>query len=93
VHRGRKILATNETVTANSSDNLLVDATNGTSEPVQNCTPPAIFDFPSDGFTRVQRQRGWVVLHIMVACYCFWLLAIVCDDYLVPVLDSLCTCE
>uniref|UniRef100_V5I968 Sodium/potassium/calcium exchanger 4 n=1 Tax=Anoplophora glabripennis TaxID=217634 RepID=V5I968_ANOGL len=49
-----------------------------------NCTPAAINEFPPDGFTRQQRQHGFVVLHALLACYLFTLLAIVCDDYFVP---------
>lgn len=59
----------------------------------QNCTQPSIFEFPSDGFTRTQRRHGWVALHILMSCYCFWLLAIVCDDYFVPAMESMCQCE
>ncbi|GLV48648.1 zydeco [Carabus blaptoides fortunei] len=55
-----------------------------------NCTPAAIDDFPSDGFTREQRQHGWVAVHAVVACYCFTLLAIVCDDYFVPAVKKIC---
>lgn len=55
-----------------------------------NCTPAAILDFPPDGFTRDERRSGWIALHLLIACYCFWLIAIVCDDYFVPVIDNLC---
>lgn len=55
-----------------------------------NCTPAAILEFPSDGLTRHERRSGWIALHALIACYCFWLIAIVCDDYFVPVIDSLC---
>ncbi|CAH1183562.1 unnamed protein product [Phaedon cochleariae] len=56
----------------------------------RNCTPPAINEFPPDGFTRSQRQRGWAFLHVVLACYCFTLLAIVCDDYFVPAIKKFC---
>lgn len=55
-----------------------------------NCTPAAILEFPSDGLNRQQRRNGWIALHVLIACYAFWLIAIVCDDYFVPVIDSLC---
>ncbi|KAK9869625.1 hypothetical protein WA026_003372 [Henosepilachna vigintioctopunctata] len=58
--------------------------------PQQNCTPAAILDFPSDGFTRIQRQQGWVLLHAILASYLFILLAIVCDDYFVPAIKKFC---
>ncbi|XP_026463670.1 sodium/potassium/calcium exchanger 3-like [Ctenocephalides felis] len=55
-----------------------------------NCTPAAILDFPSDGFTREQRRQGWALVHAVIAFYCFWLLALVCDDYFVPAIEMLC---
>ena len=55
-----------------------------------NCTPPAVNEFPSDGLTREQRKNGWVVLHTVLACYLFILLATVCDDYFVPAIKLLC---
>ncbi|GAB0086851.1 Sodium/potassium/calcium exchanger [Sergentomyia squamirostris] len=55
-----------------------------------NCTPAAILDFPSDGLTRQQRQSGWIVVHVLLVCYLFWLLAIVCDEYFVPAIESMC---
>ncbi|XP_058461269.1 sodium/potassium/calcium exchanger 3-like [Malaya genurostris] len=58
--------------------------------PGRNCTPAAIFEFPSDGFTREDRRHGWIVIHLLIACYCFWLLATVCDDYFVPAIESMC---
>ncbi|XP_053687793.1 sodium/potassium/calcium exchanger 3-like [Sabethes cyaneus] len=58
--------------------------------PGRNCTPAAIFEFPSDGFTREDRRHGWILVHLLIACYCFWLLAIVCDDYFVPAIELMC---
>ncbi|KAK5646063.1 hypothetical protein RI129_004527 [Pyrocoelia pectoralis] len=55
-----------------------------------NCTPPAIDEFPSDGFTREQRQKGWILIHVFIACYLFILLAIVCDDFFVPAIKKVC---
>lgn len=55
-----------------------------------NCTAPAINEFPRDGFTREQRKQGWVLLHFIASCYLFFLLAIVCDDYFVPTIKTLC---
>lgn len=56
-----------------------------------NCIKAAILEFPSDGFTREQRKSGWVILHVVIACYCFWLLAIVCDDYFVDAVKAMCS--
>lgn len=56
----------------------------------RNCVRASILEFPSDGLTSNQRKHGWIVLHVALACYCFWLLAIVCDDYFVPTMESMC---
>nr|CAD7586816.1 unnamed protein product [Timema genevievae] len=56
-----------------------------------NCTPPAILDFPPDLFTPEQRRAGAAVLHGVLACYLFVLLAIVCDDYFVPSIKRMCS--
>lgn len=58
-----------------------------------NCTSPAIKEFPSDGFTRQQRQAGFVIIHFVIAIYLFLLLAIVCDDYFVPSIKKICESE
>ncbi|XP_063223355.1 sodium/potassium/calcium exchanger 4-like isoform X2 [Bacillus rossius redtenbacheri] len=55
-----------------------------------NCTPPAILDFPPDLFTPQQRRSGAAVLHAVLACYLFVLLATVCDDYFVPSIKKIC---
>lgn len=77
-HKSRHLLAlTNFSKTTNNASSI-------------NCTPAAINEFPPDGFTRDQRQHGWVVLHAILACYFFILLAIVCDDYFVPAIKRFC---
>ncbi|XP_005177407.2 sodium/potassium/calcium exchanger 4-like [Musca domestica] len=58
---------------------------------VGNCTPPAILEFPSDGLTRDQRIHGWIILHILVVFYGFWFLAAICDDYMVPSIEQICS--
>ncbi|XP_045784170.1 sodium/potassium/calcium exchanger 5-like [Maniola jurtina] len=56
----------------------------------KNCTPPAILEFPSDGLNRSQRQHGFILIHCVLAVYCFLLLGIICEDYFVPSLEILC---
>jgi len=55
-----------------------------------NCTPPAIDEFPSDGLSRTGRKSGWIAIHILIALYCFWFLAVICDDYFIPALEQIC---
>lgn len=105
-HPNRKLLAVNETTftgnetifeiitekTTLTTPALIVESTTVT-EPIRqskNCTQAAILEFPSDGFSRNQRKHGWIAVHILIACYCFWLLAIVCDDYFVPAIGIMC---
>ncbi|KAL7835012.1 hypothetical protein SRHO_G00292590 [Serrasalmus rhombeus] len=53
--------------------------------------PPraAIHEFPEDIFTKEQRKKGAVLLHVLCAIYMFYALAIVCDDYFVPSLEKI----
>jgi hypothetical protein len=56
----------------------------------QNCTPAAVLDFPPDLFTLEQRQAGAVVVHAVICCYLFVMLALICDDYFVPCIQKMC---
>lgn len=60
-------------------------------EEEENCTRRSITDFPTDLFTYEQRRCGAVVLHALLGFYCFVLTAMVCQDYLLPALDQICT--
>lgn len=98
----RKLLGINETTfTGNETiSEVITEATTVADEfttvtlrpekQSKNCTRAAILEFPSDGLNRNQRRHGWIALHILIACYCFWLLAIVCDDYFVPAIGVMC---
>ncbi|KAL6254190.1 hypothetical protein P5V15_014812 [Pogonomyrmex californicus] len=55
-----------------------------------NCTERSIDEFP-EIFTYEQRRQGAVILHIFFGFYCFILTAFVCNDYLLPALDIICT--
>lgn len=60
-------------------------------EDAKNCTPHSIEEFPADLFTAEQRHHGAVILHTFFGFYCFLLTAFVCNDYLLPALDCICT--
>ncbi|XP_042564502.1 sodium/potassium/calcium exchanger 3-like [Clupea harengus] len=49
----------------------------------------AISEFPQDIFTKEQRRKGAVLLHVLFAIYMFYALAIVCDDFFVPSLEKI----
>jgi len=55
-----------------------------------NCTPRAIEQFPHDVFTMQQRKEGAITVHIFVALYMFMGFALLCDDYFVPSLETIC---
>ena len=55
-----------------------------------NCSKPAIEEFPGDFFTPEQRNKGGIVVHIIIATYLILALAIICDDFFVPVLEIIC---
>ncbi|XP_020716338.1 probable sodium/potassium/calcium exchanger CG1090 isoform X2 [Ceratitis capitata] len=58
--------------------------------PKRNCTPPAIEQFPQPLMGKWARQHGGLIIHILVAVFTFFGLAIVCDEYFVASLDRLC---
>lgn len=56
----------------------------------ENCTPPAIEQFPKPLMSPNVRKHGGLVVHVLVAIFTFLGLAIVCDDYFVASLDRIC---
>ena len=51
----------------------------------------AVEEFPPDIFTQEQREKGGIVVHIIIMFYMFCLLAVVCDDYFVLSLYHICS--
>ena len=51
-----------------------------------DCLAPAITQFPKPTIDKEARQKGAVIIHILVATYMFIGLAIICEDYFVPAL-------
>lgn len=60
------------------------------SKSVKNCMKPDIEQFPKGFSTQKQRIHGLVLLHFLIAFYMFIALSIVCDNYFVPALESIC---
>lgn len=58
--------------------------------PKRNCTPPAIEQFPPPLLPPWFRERGGLIIHVLIAIFTFLGLAIVCDDYFVSSLDRIC---
>ncbi|XP_034936837.1 probable sodium/potassium/calcium exchanger CG1090 [Chelonus insularis] len=56
----------------------------------ENCSAPAIEQFPRPLMGPSARKHGGLIIHILVAVYTFLGLAIVCDDYFVSSLDRIC---
>ncbi|XP_058120823.1 probable sodium/potassium/calcium exchanger CG1090 [Anopheles ziemanni] len=56
----------------------------------ENCTPPAIEQFPQPLMGPNVRKHGGLIIHVLVAVFTFLGLAIVCDDYFVSSLDRIC---
>ncbi|XP_011877017.1 PREDICTED: sodium/potassium/calcium exchanger 3-like [Vollenhovia emeryi] len=55
-----------------------------------NCSDRSVKEFP-EIFSYAQRRQGVVVIHVLFGFYCFILTAFVCNDYLLPALDIICT--
>ena len=76
--------ATDEVTEAPSS------AAAASTEAPRNCNSPAIEEFPRDLFTQEQRIEGAIAVHIAASVYLIMALAVICDDYFVPVLEIIC---
>ncbi|CAH1112553.1 unnamed protein product [Psylliodes chrysocephalus] len=59
-------------------------------ETEDECTPPAIKQFPHPIMGPSTRKHGGLIIHVLVAMYMFLGLAIVCDEYFVASLDRIC---
>ncbi|XP_041950003.1 sodium/potassium/calcium exchanger 3-like [Alosa sapidissima] len=57
--------------------------------PIEEHHSGAISEFPADIFSKEQRRKGAVLLHVLCAIYMFYALAIVCDDFFVPSLEKI----
>ncbi|XP_015282624.1 PREDICTED: sodium/potassium/calcium exchanger 4 [Gekko japonicus] len=87
---GQESTIVDTSIVSDSWRNRRLMASNDTSVEKENCTPPAIHEFPDDVFKNKERQQGAVLLHIIGALYMFYALAIVCDDFFVPSLEKIC---
>ncbi|KAI8499116.1 hypothetical protein Bbelb_228800, partial [Branchiostoma belcheri] len=58
---------------------------------VPNCTLASILQFPPDPMPASVRRNGGVLMHVLVVVYMFSAIAIVCDDYFVPSLETTST--
>lgn len=36
------------------------------------------------------RKNGRLVMHVVLSCYCFWMLAIICDEYFIVSIHIFC---
>jgi K+-dependent Na+/Ca+ exchanger-like protein len=62
--------------------------TEGNQDVANGDGPPGLY--PNYWFTQKQRISGAIVIHILILCYMFCGLAIICDEYFVPALEVIC---
>ena len=79
-------------ITTTSPTTKSVNTVSNTEEE-DNCrhSKGAIEEFPEDFLTQEQRMRGGILIHILITCYMFGLLAVVCDNYFVLSLYHICS--
>ncbi|XP_033634353.1 sodium/potassium/calcium exchanger 3-like isoform X1 [Asterias rubens] len=56
-----------------------------------NCTPPSIDNFPPNVMSLDVLRHGGLLINFAVVCYLFGVLALVCDSYFMPSLETLCS--
>lgn len=54
---------------------------------------PAKFNLTPSDLTRSEKIRGGgrIVIHVLMSCYCFLMLAIICDEYFIGSIEILCS--
>lgn len=52
------------------------------------CTSEAFLEFPPDFIGDKWRSRGLVLIHLLIVCYMFYSLALVCERYFMPSLEE-----
>lgn len=82
--------STASSTTTTTTTNPATEDRRGKYRPKRNCTPPAIDQFPPTLLPPAFRERGGLIIHILIAIFTFLGLAIVCDDYFVASLDRIC---
>ncbi|XP_045473131.1 probable sodium/potassium/calcium exchanger CG1090 [Harmonia axyridis] len=80
----------NDETTTMSTSNATMPTVSNDTEPSQKCTTPAIEQFPRPLMDNSTRRHGGLIIHLLVAIYTFFGLAIVCDEYFVASLDRIC---
>ncbi|XP_037799385.1 sodium/potassium/calcium exchanger Nckx30C-like isoform X3 [Penaeus monodon] len=81
---GRTLLeATTEMMLEEEDETASPTEVSNETKPEQKATPL----FPPDLFTKEQRKKGAILLHVLGMIYMFVALAIVCDEFFVPALD------
>jgi hypothetical protein len=66
------------------------DDDDGGRSSTKNCTRPSSADFPPDLFSKKTRLHGALAIHFLVSIYLFYALLLICDDYFVPSVESIC---
>eukprot|EP00058_Branchiostoma_floridae_P016527 XP_002602015.1 hypothetical protein BRAFLDRAFT_82602 [Branchiostoma floridae] len=97
--KGSNIAHTGHDQTSRRLLQFVTDHIHSTGEPdlgyldgeIPNCTLASIEQFPPDPMPASVRNNGGVLLHVLVAVYMFSAIAIVCDDYFVPSLETTST--
>ena len=56
-----------------------------------NCTSEEdASNFPNDLFSLEERQHGAIAVHFLAVLYVFYAVLIICDEYFVPAIESIC---
>ena len=43
-----------------------------------------------NGTDAVKKNSSRIIAHVLVSCYCFWMLAIICDEYFIASIHVFC---
>jgi hypothetical protein len=63
---------------------------NSTAEADEVTSRPVNPHLTVDGVSRGGRKSLRIIFHVLIAAYCFWMLAIICDEYFIVSIEVLC---
>ena len=83
---GEKVLE--DHITSNETTDQITLSGQESNTTELDCEEAAFLEFPPDLFNQFLRSHGFIVVHILVSCYMFYCLAVVCDNYFLPSLEE-----
>lgn len=89
-HNTRDVLRESQWEMQSSSDVVINDSN---AEDLDDNTRSTIENTLHEGFARANmglEKNGRIALHVLASCYCFLMLAVICDEYFIGSIEIMC---